>query len=283
MRRHQNLEAASAVSLALSTGPRPLLKPAGKAGFWPCLRTKPLPGWPPAPWSELRAFRARGAAKAGATTLVQAGAHSTSGRERALPTLATDAAPSLARAAGHHRAPWRRRLPSHRERGVPGKKDVSCIFQLRFVRQQDCRHARPAPPLHAAHPVDTAPPWPAGDTQAPNSEGQAPVCPGPDGRHHPRQRQDTRGVFIPECSAGWARLGSHCWRWPLQSVPERKMCISIQNGFLTRHQSPARVSLESQGLKSRGGNTSGGRSTPPSPRGSPWGQDPRPAGPPSQL
>lgn len=161
----------------------------------------------------------RGAAKAGATTLVQAGAHSTSGRERALPTLATDAAPSLARAAGHHRAPWRRRLPSHKERGVPGKKDVSCIFQLRFVQQQDCRHARPAPPLHAAHPVDTAPPWPGGDTQAPNStrrarpqcaRGQTAATTPDSGRTHGvfsfQSAQRAGPVWVPAAGAGHCRV-----------------------------------------------------------------------------
>lgn len=162
------------------------------------------------------------------------GTTGSSGRERALLTLAPKCSPSPASAAGHHWAPWRRLLPSHKERGVPGKKDVSCIFQLGLIRQRDCRRTWPAPLPPAAHPVDGPYLGQLEPRRHPRAKGQAPVCPTPDGRRHPRQQQEKhRDVFIPECSAGWARLGSCCWCWPPQRVPKRKMCVSIQNGFLT--------------------------------------------------
>jgi hypothetical protein len=52
-------------------------------------------------------------------------------------------------------------------------------------------------------------------------------------------------MFSFQSSRRASRLGSCCWRWPPQCSGKEKH-VSIQNGFLTRNPTPARVSLRSR-------------------------------------
>lgn len=114
-----------ATSLAWSTGLVPSLSQR-KSWLPPGLRTEPSPGWPHRIPSELQAFRARGLPRRG-PALSGPSCRVPQREKEPCPPGPPDAAPSLARAAGHLRAPRRSRLPSRKEQGVPGRKDVSAF------------------------------------------------------------------------------------------------------------------------------------------------------------
>lgn len=128
---------------------------------------------------------------------------------------------------------------------------MSCIFQLPFTQQRP-RRTRPQP---------------AGEEQ-PSTRGQASGCPSPDAAP-PQTVAGETGCFHSRVLVGQGPLGSRGWRGPPHSVPEKKTCVSIQNGSFTGNQIPARVSLGArvstlpthlaQGplAGSRGGATSG--------------------------
>lgn len=84
-------------------------------------------------------------------------------------------------------------------------------------------------------------PQPAGEEQ-PSTQGQASGCPSPDAAP-PHTVAGETGCFHPRVLVGLGPLGSRGWRGPPHSVPEKKMCVSIQNGSFTGNQTPAGVSL----------------------------------------
>lgn len=204
-----------ATSLAWSTGLVPSLSQR-KSWLPPGLRTEPSPGWPHRIPSELQAFRARGLPRRG-PALSGPSCRVPQREKEPCPPGPPDAAPSLARAAGHLRAPRRSRLPSRKEQGVPGRKDVSAFSSC----------TRWAARLQAAAAVQR--------------RGAGPRAAATLGRRNSRC-----GLFSFQCPAGWAQLGSRCGRCTPQTVPEWKTCISSKT---LPHLKPnlSRVPLRSLG------------------------------------
>lgn len=211
------------------------------AGHWP---SAPCPASGQSPFQGGPTGSPKGSMPSGhGGCYTQAGPTGTSGRWPCPPWL-PNTAPSLAQMAGHNWAPWQRQSPSHKERGVPGKKDMSCIFQLSFV------HSRAAGTLGQrlhrtlAYPMDAVPTsagWRHTNTQ---HRGPGPSVAEPRGLPAPKQQRGKRDVLIPERAVGWAV------RIPAAGADRRacgrRMCLHPKWPFHSK-QTPARVPPQKPG------------------------------------
>lgn len=211
------------------------------AGHWP---SAPCPASGQSPFQGGPTGSPKGSMPSGhGGCYTQAGPTGTSGRWPCPPWL-PNTAPSLAQMAGHNWAPWQRQSPSHKERGVPGKKDMSCIFQLSFV------HSRAAGTLGQrlhrtlAYPMDAVPAsagWRHTNTQ---HRGPGPSVAEPRGLPAPKQQRGKRDVLIPVQWAGPSGFP------PLALTAEHAggECASILNGLFTRNKPQPGSPRRSQGL-----------------------------------